>query len=143
MSQKKLTPQPGQPGLKPYLQTTPKCQKVETIEDRSKTKKRTSPSLKKTNFKKACKITIEDPNANTVIAETAEDTTHKDVPEDDRKKKIYSQFTPEIIECLREVIKKVQIPLEDKLNTLLDVQNKQLEQDSHIKDLRKEQKELR
>ena len=85
---------------------------------------------------------MEDPNTNTT-PETAENTMHKDISEDDRKKKIYSQFTPEIIDCLREVIKEVQRPLEDKLNTLLDVQNKQLEQDSHIKELQKEQKELK
>ena len=85
---------------------------------------------------------MEDSNMITT-PETAENTTHKDISEDDRKKKIYSQFTPEIIDCLREVIKEVQRPLEDKLNTLLDVQNKQLEQDSHIKELRKEQKELK
>ena len=86
---------------------------------------------------------MEDPKINTVIGETEESATHKDIPDEDRKKKIYSQFTPEIIECLREVIKEVQRPLEDKINILLDVQNKQLEQDSHIKDLRKEQKELK
>ena len=53
------------------------------------------------------------------------------------KNKVYSQFTPEIIECLWEVIKEVQKPLEDKLNTLIDVQNKQLEQDENIKVLNK------
>ena len=71
----------------------------------------------------------------------------KEISKEDRdklhKNKVYSQFTPEIIECLREVIKEVQKPLEDKLNTLIDVQNKQLEQDENIKVLKKEQKQLK
>ena len=41
------------------------------------------------------------------------------------------------------MIKEVQKPLEDKLNTLIDVQNKQLEQDENIKVLKKEQKQLK
>ena len=124
MSQKKIIPQPGQPGLKPYFQTTPKSQKTDALEDHSKTKKRTPPSLEKANYKKPCKTTMECPDVNTNGDESAEATEHRDIEEDDRKKKIYSHFTPEIIECLREVIKEVQRPLEDKLNTLLDIQNK-------------------
>ena len=41
------------------------------------------------------------------------------------------------------MIKEVQKSLEDKLNTLIDVQNKQLEQDKNIKVLKKEQKQLK
>ena len=41
------------------------------------------------------------------------------------------------------MIKEVQKPLEDKLNTLIDAQNKQLGQDENIKVLKKEQKQLK
>ena len=78
---------------------------------------------------------MDNPDINTNIGKIPDDTRQIDEEEEVQKKKIYSQFTPKIIECLHEVIKEVQKPLEDKLNTLLDVQNKQLAQDSHIKDL--------
>ena len=63
--------------------------------------------------------------------------------EAERKARIYSNFTPEMIECLREVIKEIQQPMDAKLDALIDIQNKQREQDENMQELKKEQNNLK
>ena len=48
-----------------------------------------------------------------------------------------------MIECLKEVMREIQRPLEEKLNTLLDIQSRQSEQDEILLKLTQEQKSLR
>ena len=122
MSQKKLTPQSGQKGLKSYLQpkgkpgfgcplstSTPK-------QDNSIVKKRTPPSIENPARKRktsSSSSSSEDKSFNQVpikkklpmdeVTEPKDEFNQLDAKEDrDRlhKNKVYSQFTPEIIECL-------------------------------------------
>ena len=147
MSQKKLTPQTGQQGLKNYLHVTrstigrPLSSSTPKNEN-STTKKRTPPSIEKPIKKRTTYSTATLDEEITTSSSTMETEVNGNDAEE-RRKKVFSQFTPEIIECLREVIKEAQKPLEDKLNTLINVQTKQLEQDENIKELRREHKLLK
>ena len=157
MSQKKLTPQTGQQGLKNYLHTVSRSTIGQPLSsstpknENSTTKKRTPPSIEKP-VKKRTYSTSSSGEEIAIVSVTMEPEEIENVNNsqiengndvEERRKKVFSQFTPEIIEYLREVIKEVQKPLEDKLNTLINIQNKQLEQDENIKELRREHKHLK
>ena len=114
MSQKKLTPQTGQQGLKNYLQTVSRSTigcplSTSTPKNENPTvKKRTPPSIEKPVKKRTTYSSSSD--EETSIAPTtmeSEETENDSRPQiensndaEERKKKAYSRFTLEIIECL-------------------------------------------
>ena len=151
LSKKKLVPLVGQTGLDSYLDTTPKDKK-DYNHSALGTKKRTPPSpefrtQKKSRSQKPYPIDkediMEDPETQeptVIILENGKDHSH----EGGRTgKEVYKHFSFEMMECLKEVMPEIQHPLEEKLNTLLDIQSRQSEQDETVQKLTQEQKILR
>ena len=143
MSKKKLVPLVGQTGLDSYLDTTPKGRKNYSHSALG-TKKRTplSPehrTQKKSSIHQVNPIDEED-NMEDPENQEEKDPSHEG---GSTGKEVYKHFSIEMIECLKEVMREIQRPLEEKLNTLLDIQSRQSEQDETLQKLTQEQKILR
>ena len=145
MSSRKLVPQPGQQGLETYIHCTPKGSK-ETLDYCDSVKKRTPPSTERPTKRRVCEVpekeyTMENPTVTPTPEAQMNNADAISKTEAERKAQIYKHFSPEMIECLREDIKEIQQLMDRKRDTLIEIQNKQREQDDHIRELTKQAKE--
>ena len=140
---RKLVPQPGQQGLEGYINSTPKSTNAKDREPAT-VKKRTPPSTERPTKRRGYSVgDMEEQQEMKTTLQTDPSQDQIEQQEAARKAKIYSHFTPEMIACLKEVIKEIQQPMEKKLDTLIEIQTKQTEQDEDLRELKKEQNTLK